>query len=245
MTARAITYLLCTVIGISMCCTGALIGLAGGAANCIPASAGPSTADGAGRATAAIRGPDRRPGEEQGAAAGVSATGAPTATPSTPVTSPADGSCAGDGPPAGFDLPSGTPPPVAAAILWAMQQLGTPYALGGSCTDPHSGDPALECDCSSLVQRAYHQGGVNLPRTTSRQQSAGVAVPAVTALKPGNLIFIPGSDGTRSSPRHVGLYIGDGLIIQAPQTGDVVKISKLADWKSQIAKMRRPVTWPL
>jgi cell wall-associated NlpC family hydrolase len=63
-------------------------------------------------------------------------------------------------------------------------------------------------------------------------------------LLPGDLIFIPGSDGTAANPGHVGLYLGQGLIIQAPHTGDVVKISSLDSWRSEIAKIRRVVAWP-
>ncbi len=54
-------------------------------------------------------------------------------------------------PPSGFSLPRDTPPAVTAAIMWAFAQLGTPYSFGGDCTAAHSGDPAQQCDCSSLV----------------------------------------------------------------------------------------------
>ena len=54
-------------------------------------------------------------------------------------------------PPSGFSLPPDTPPAVTAAIMWAFAQLGTPYHLDGDCTNSHGGDPAHQCDCSSLV----------------------------------------------------------------------------------------------
>ena len=54
-------------------------------------------------------------------------------------------------PPSGFSLPPDTPPAVTTAIMWAFAQLGTPYRLDGDCTAAHSGDPARQCDCSSLV----------------------------------------------------------------------------------------------
>jgi hypothetical protein len=54
-------------------------------------------------------------------------------------------------PPSGFSLPPDTPPAVTTAIMWAFAQLGTPYHLDGDCTAAHSGDPARQCDCSSLV----------------------------------------------------------------------------------------------
>jgi cell wall-associated NlpC family hydrolase len=115
--------------------------------------------------------------------------------------------------------------------------------FGGSCTEPHSGDPSKQCDCSSLMQQAYRNGGISLPRVTADQQHVGTQVAAVADLLPGDLIFIPGSDGSMSDPGHVGMYVGDGLLIQAPHTGDVVKLSQVSAW-SQIATIRRVVTWP-
>jgi cell wall-associated NlpC family hydrolase len=144
--------------------------------------------------------------------------------------------------PAGFTLPADTPAPVLTAIAWALAQRGTPYTFGGDCTAPHSGVPAHQCDCSSLVQQAYRHGGVSLPRTTDQQVHAGTAVTGGAAnLRPGDLIFIPGGDGSMSDPGHVGLFIGSGLIVQAPHTGDVVKISSLSGWANQIAAIRRVV----
>ncbi|GAA1810940.1 C40 family peptidase [Luedemannella flava] len=143
--------------------------------------------------------------------------------------------------PSGFTLPADTPAAVVTAIVWALAQRGTPYTFGGDCTAPHSGVAAHQCDCSSLVQQAYRAGGVRLPRTTSEQVHAGTAVSGATNLKPGDLILIPGSDGTMSNPGHVGLYIGSGLLVQAPHTGDVVKISRVSEWVNQIAAIRRIV----
>jgi cell wall-associated NlpC family hydrolase len=143
--------------------------------------------------------------------------------------------------PNGITLPAGTPTAVVTAIAWALAQRGTPYHFGGDCTDAHSAVPAHHCDCSSLMQQAYHAAGVTMPRTTVDQVHAGAAVPTLTAIAPGDLIFIAGSDGTRTSPRHVGMYIGQGLIIQAPHTGDNVKISTLASWRSDVAALRRIV----
>jgi len=143
--------------------------------------------------------------------------------------------------PPGFTLPRSTPTAIVTAIRWALAQIGTPYAFGGDCTDPHSDNPARQCDCSSLIQQAYRAAGINLPRTTNDQQNAGTAVPRLRDVLPGDLIFIPGSNGTISDPGHVGLYVGQGLLVQAPHTGDIVKIISLASWASQIAKVRRIV----
>ncbi|MFI7609586.1 C40 family peptidase [Micromonospora sp. NPDC049366] len=146
--------------------------------------------------------------------------------------------------PAGFALPANTPPQVTTAILWALGQLGTPYHFGGSCTDPHSGDPDKQCDCSSLVQQAYRAAGISLPRVTTDQAKAGEPVPDPALLLPGDLILIPGSEGSMSNPRHVGMYLGRGIVIQAPKTGDVVKITQLSDWRHMIAAIRRIASSP-
>ncbi|MGC9667422.1 C40 family peptidase [Planosporangium sp. 12N6] len=143
--------------------------------------------------------------------------------------------------PPDFTLPADTPPPVVVAIRWALGQLGTPYTFGGDCTAPHSGVPSHQCDCSSLMQQAYRAAGIGLPRTTHEQVHAGTPVGSLADVRPGDLILIPGSDGTRDDPGHVGMAIGSGLLVQAPQTGDVVKVSKLSGWVSEVAAIRRIV----
>ncbi|MFY1703049.1 C40 family peptidase [Micromonospora sp. WMMA1923] len=143
--------------------------------------------------------------------------------------------------PDGFTLPADTPPPVTTAVLWAVNQLGTPYHFGGSCTDPHSDDPAKQCDCSSLMQAAYRAAGIIIPRVTTDQANSGRPVANPGLLLPGDLILIPGSLGTLSNPRHVGMYLGNGLVIHAPSTGDSVKIIYLDAWLSRIATIRRVV----
>ncbi len=152
-----------------------------------------------------------------------------------------DGQPNGDGLalPADYTLPPSTPPAAATAIFWALSQLGTSYVFGGSCTDPHGPDPSTHCDCSSLVQQAYRAGGITIPRTTTDQIYAGTAVADVSQIQPGDLLFIPGANGTPQHPGHVGMAIGDGLLIQAPHTGDVVKITKLSQWANQISIIRR------
>jgi cell wall-associated NlpC family hydrolase len=144
--------------------------------------------------------------------------------------------------PAGFAFPPGTPPQVVVAASWALRQLGTPYRFGGSCTDPHGTDPAKRCDCSSLMQQAYKAAGITLPRVTTDQVHAGIPVPSANLLRPGDLIFLPGSLGSKTNPRHVGMYLGSGLVVHAPKTGDVVKISRLQGyWLANVAAIRRVV----
>ncbi|MEW2477382.1 C40 family peptidase [Micromonospora gifhornensis] len=143
--------------------------------------------------------------------------------------------------PDGFALPATTAPAVTTAVTWAIHQLGTPYHFGGSCTDPHSDDPTRHCDCSSLMQAAYRAAGITIPRITTDQARTGQRVTDPTRVLPGDLVLIPGSHGTMTHPRHVGMYLGHGLIIHAPTTGDVVKITRLDAWIHHIAAIRRIV----
>ncbi|WP_328912440.1 MULTISPECIES: C40 family peptidase [unclassified Streptomyces] len=139
--------------------------------------------------------------------------------------------------PAGYTIPADAPVKVRTAIRWALGQLGTDYQWGGSCTDSHGPDPMGRCDCSSLMQQSYAAAGVTLSRTTYTQVQEGKPVP-VGALQPGDLLF---TEGTAAAPEHVGMYIGAGLIINAPHTGAVVDINTLAEWKPQILAARRVV----
>lgn len=161
---------------------------------------------------------------------------------------PADGcGAAGDGTgfgpippgslPKGYKIPAEAPKSVQKAIRWGLGALGTPYQWGGECSDPHGQDPMGRCDCSSLIQTSYKAGGVSISRTTYTQVKEGKAV-SVDALKPGDQLF---TRGTAEVPEHVGMFIGGGLILQAPKTGDVVKISTLADWRPDILAARRVV----
>lgn len=136
--------------------------------------------------------------------------------------------------PAGFSLPAGTPSAAAGAVNYALAQLGKPYIWGG--TGPAG------YDCSGLVMMAYASVGISLPRTTYTQVYAGAAVYSPTQLAPGDLIFIEGSDpGPGGAPGHVGMYLGQGLVIDAPYTGQRIEITPLSDWLPQIVAMRQIV----
>ncbi|MDX2821043.1 NlpC/P60 family protein [Streptomyces ipomoeae] len=154
-----------------------------------------------------------------------------SATPSASGCSMAeDGSSFGPIPagavPKGYEIPKGTDPRARKAIVWAMQQLGTMYQWGGSCTNPRGEDPMGRCDCSSLMLQAYAHAGITLTRTTYTQVNEGKAV-SVKRLQPGNLIF---SRGTAARPEHVGMYLGEGLVIEAPRTSKPVRITAIKDW---------------
>ncbi|WP_370666682.1 C40 family peptidase [Streptomyces sp. IBSBF 2507] len=128
--------------------------------------------------------------------------------------------------PKGYTIPKDAEPKARKAIEWAMHQLGTLYQWGGSCTNAHGPDPMGRCDCSSLMQQAYAHAGITLTRTTYTQVNEGKAV-SPAQLKPGDLIF---SRGTASRPEHVGMYIGEGLVIEAPRTTKPVRITPIKDW---------------
>jgi peptidoglycan DL-endopeptidase CwlO len=97
-----------------------------------------------------------------------------------------------------------------AVIANAKQYLGVPYVWGGSTPSGF--------DCSGFVSYVYRSVGISLPRTSSAQQNVGTRI-SLNQVQPGDLVF-------RGSPAyHVGIYIGGGQYIHAPQTGDVVKIA--------------------
>ncbi|MFD4786499.1 C40 family peptidase [Streptomyces sp. NPDC058459] len=128
--------------------------------------------------------------------------------------------------PKGYTIPKDADPKARKAIAWAMQQLGTLYQWGGSCTNAHGPDPMARCDCSSLMQQAYAHAGIQLTRTTYTQVGEGKAV-SPSKLQPGDLIF---SRGNAARPEHVGMYMGEGLVIEAPHTTKPVRITPIKDW---------------
>ncbi len=122
-------------------------------------------------------------------------------------------SAAGVGVPAG----SGTG---SAVVDAATKYLGVPYLWGG--TDPKNG-----LDCSGLTQRVFADVGIDLPRTSSQQATAGRPVANLDQAQPGDLVFFDYS--SRPGIDHVGIYIGDGKMIAAPQEGEVVKIQSVGN----------------
>ena len=93
----------------------------------------------------------------------------------------------------------------------AYSFLGIPYVWGGTTT--------AGFDCSGMVQAAHAAAGISIPRVSWNQGAAGVEVSASEAL-PGDIVYYGW---------HVGIYIGNGQMIHAPEEGDVVKISTV-DW---------------
>jgi cell wall-associated NlpC family hydrolase len=119
-------------------------------------------------------------------------------------------------------LPStiaGPNPAATAAIAAARTRLGLAYLWGA--TGPN------RFDCSGLMQWSYAQAGVTLPRT-SRAQYAGLPHVALSDLQPGDLVFYATNTANPATIHHVAMYLGAGLVIHAPHTGDVVRYAPVA-----------------
>jgi cell wall-associated NlpC family hydrolase len=117
----------------------------------------------------------------------------------------------------------GTSPAMSSAVRLALSQIGVPYVWGGST-------PGAGFDCSGLVKWAYGLSGIALPRTSYAQWAALPHLPAGAPLEVGDLLFFePGPEG----PGHVGIYIGGGLMVDAPHTGASVRVEPY-DWPSYV-----------
>lgn len=101
-------------------------------------------------------------------------------------------------------------PEAQTAVDSAMAQRGDAYVYGAAGPDTF--------DCSGLTMYAYQQAGISLPHSSSSQSQMGTAV-SREQLAPGDLVFF------YSPVSHVGMYIGNGQMVHAPQSGDVVKVA--------------------
>ncbi|MPZ83972.1 MAG: NlpC/P60 family protein [Actinophytocola sp.] len=108
------------------------------------------------------------------------------------------------------------------AIKFALAQQGKPYQWGALTTHQNS------FDCSSLMLQAYRSAGVTLPRVSRQQFQAGAMLPVEQA-QPGDLLFWAYDPSNPATIHHVAMYLGDGKIVEAQQTGVPVHI--------------RPVRW--
>jgi cell wall-associated NlpC family hydrolase len=111
----------------------------------------------------------------------------------------------------------GESPAQAGAVATTLNLLGTPYVWGG--------ESRRGFDCSGLVQWVYSTVGVRLPRVAQAQYDAGPAVPPGTLVVPGDLVFF----GTSAHDvEHVGMFVGNGLMVDAPHTGAVVRLDRIS-----------------
>ena len=131
----------------------------------------------------------------------------------------------------GYGAPAAPPTRV---VDVARAQTGMPYVWGGA-------SPATSFDCSGLVQWSYRQVGVGLPRTAQQQFDATVRIPD-DALQPGDLVFFAHTYPSGEPITHVGIYVGDGRMLNAPSEGDVVREMEVfrGFWGSHYAGAGRP-----
>lgn len=138
--------------------------------------------------------------------------------------------------------PAPRPAPVSARPLTAASSsdlafralglVGTPYRSAGS-------DPSVGFDCSGFVVYVYRDVlGIPLPRTTSAQYELDLRAPRQSALKTGDLVFF---DTGGRGISHVGIYVGEGRFVHAPNQGGRVRLDHLDDryWKQRYRGARR------
>jgi cell wall-associated NlpC family hydrolase len=119
---------------------------------------------------------------------------------------------------AAAQTPSGPSSAAEQALAFARAQIGKPYQWGATGPDSF--------DCSGLTMSAYASAGVSIPRTSGEQWNIGTHIGSMADLQPGDLVFFAyGSDP--STIHHVGLYEGDGLMIEAPFTGASVRTASI------------------
>lgn len=117
---------------------------------------------------------------------------------------------------------------VSRATSWALNNLGVPYSWGGGTPSGPTrgiaqGAGTTGWDCSAFVQAALAQAGVKLSRTTYTQIKEGQPVASLAQAQPGDLIF--------PSAGHVGLYLGNGRMAEAPYTGAVTRVKNIVGMK--------------
>ncbi|MBT0771411.1 C40 family peptidase [Kineosporia sp. J2-2] len=110
------------------------------------------------------------------------------------------------------------------AISIAQRYLGVPYRWGGN-------DASTGLDCSGLTKLVFGQLGIDLPRSSAAQATVGTRVSSMAAAEPGDLVFFG------SPVHHVGIYLGDGKMIDAPKAGDEVRIRDVYEKPSQIRRV--------
>ncbi|TRW45627.1 C40 family peptidase [Georgenia yuyongxinii] len=114
----------------------------------------------------------------------------------------------------------------AAFVASASKYLGVPYVWGG--------EDATGMDCSGLIQRAFADMGVSVPRTAREQMKVGTEVGSLAQAQPGDLIVTRGG-------AHIAIYLGDNKILHAPRPGEQVSVRELFETDADIDTIRRVV----
>lgn len=115
------------------------------------------------------------------------------------------------------------------AANWALSQLGKPYVWAA--------DGPASYDCSGLTMRAWEKVGVRIDHWTGTQWTSGPHIP-LNQLKRGDLLFYGRATSNPGDIHHVGIFIGDGMMVHAPQTGDVVRVASM--WRRDLVGATRP-----
>ncbi|GDY33132.1 C40 family peptidase [Gandjariella thermophila] len=118
------------------------------------------------------------------------------------------------------------------AIRYALGELGKPYVWGATGPDSY--------DCSGLMQSAFKTAGIRLPRVAADQFHAGAWLP-VRQAQPGDLLFWASDPSNPATIHHVAMYLGNDQYVEAPDVGEVVRVSKI-NWNGHelVAEAVRP-----
>jgi cell wall-associated NlpC family hydrolase len=111
-------------------------------------------------------------------------------------------------------------------VTAALKYVGVPYVLGG--------EDSSGIDCSGLVQRAFADLGIDVPRLVRDQKNLGTEVPSLAEAKPGDLIVTGGGD-------HISIYLGNNTVVHAPYAGRDVSVQKLWAGEDGIDTIRRVI----
>jgi peptidoglycan DL-endopeptidase CwlO len=127
---------------------------------------------------------------------------------------------------------NGTTAAAKIAIQVALAQQGKPYVWGATGPDTF--------DCSGLMLFAYRAAGITLPRVADQQYTAGAHLPVAQA-QPGDLLFWADASGNPAAIHHVAMYLGDGKIVEAQQSGMPVHIRAVSFGEGElVATATRP-----
>ncbi|HEY2428114.1 MAG TPA: bifunctional lytic transglycosylase/C40 family peptidase [Acidimicrobiales bacterium] len=120
--------------------------------------------------------------------------------------------------------------PGAVAAAWALTQLGKPYVWGADGPDAY--------DCSGLTLRAWEAAGFTIPRVAAAQYGAGRQLGLADA-RPGDLVFFAPDPADPTTIAHVGIYLGAGMMVDAPHPGSGVRVEPVYP-QGLLAEVTRP-----